>query len=83
MRNKPEFKDGKLYIVRWKDAWFRTDYYNEGDDFTPMLIMDVGWVCEENEKTLVICGCLSETGEQRHITVIPWEYVIDIEELGR
>lgn len=72
----------KTYLVRWNDAWRGSSgYYREDGDYTPMQIMDIGFVCEENEDTLVIASCYAEDESKRHLSVIPWEYIISIEEL--
>ena len=73
----------KLYIVRWEDAWGNgSAYYKEGNDYTPVNMLDVGWVMEENNETIVLCSChCPDDGEYRHVKVIPWKYVVSMEEL--
>jgi hypothetical protein len=76
------FKDKHLVIVTWGDAYANLAYYepNRGQDLTPMVIKDVGWICEENDECIVLCGSVSETGSQRNLAVIPNVNVISIEE---
>ena len=76
-----EVKEGKLYIVTWGDAWARSGYYQEGSDYMPMIMKDVGWVCEENDETIVLCRSISETDQQRELSIIPWYNIISMEEL--
>lgn len=76
------FKDGKLYVVTWGDAYGGAmTYYEKDGDFTPMKMRNVGWVCEENDDTIVLCCSLSETGRQRDLVIIPWYNVISMEQL--
>lgn len=71
----------KIYLVRWDDAFGNQGYYHKNNDYTPMQITDIGFVCEENDDTLVLASCWAEDESLRHITVIPWEYIVSIEEL--
>lgn len=72
----------KIYLVRWDDAWSNGNgYYREHADYTPMQLWDIGFVCEENEDTLVLASCYSEDDSKRSISIIPWEYIVSIEEL--
>ena len=73
----------KLYIVKWDDAWGGgLSYYKEGRDYTPCLMCDVGWVVEENDKTLVLATSYDEDGDQyRSLCIIPWDMVVSMEEL--
>ncbi|MCH7779654.1 MAG: hypothetical protein IH848_02305 [Acidobacteria bacterium] len=74
--------DRILYEITWIDAYAKTGaYYDEGDDYTPLQCIDVGYLMEENDETLVIAASLSEGGIARHISVFPWEFIIKIEEL--
>ncbi len=75
------FKDDELLIVTWGDAYASLQYYEPGRerDPSPMVIKDVGWLCEENDETIVICSALSETGSRRNLSVIPIVNIIDIE----
>ena len=78
---RTNFNEGKVYIVTWGDAWARPDYYESEDDHTPMVMKDIGWLCEENDETVVLCRSIAETGQRRQLTIIPWCNVISIEEL--
>ena len=72
----------KIYLVRWDDAWSNGNgYYREDSDYTPMQMTEIGFVCEENDDTLVLASGWAEDESLRHISVIPWEYIISIEEL--
>ncbi len=72
----------KLYVVTWLDAWSNTSsYYKDDGDYSPMEMVDVGYMMEENDETLVLCSQLTKDGGARHHMVIPWEYIVKIEEL--
>ena len=71
----------KLYVVEWIDAWATDAYYNETHDFTPIVMTDVGWLCENNDETIVLCQSYSETGRRRTLTTIPHINVVSIVEL--
>jgi len=71
----------KLYVIKWGDAWGTTNHYDEQGDLSPMIMTDVGWVCEENAETIVLCRSRSETGRCRDLVIIPWYNIIDMEEL--
>ena len=75
------FKDKELLIVTWGDAYANLQYYDDDPDrdWTPIIVKDVGWLCEENDETIVLCSALSENGNQRNLSVIPLVNVIDIE----
>lgn len=81
MKDK-EMKDRILYEITWMDAWAAmSSYYKEGDEYGPLHCVDVGYLMEENEETVVIASSLSEGGIARHVSVFPWEFVIKVEEL--
>ena len=72
----------RLMVVKWKDAWSSSvTYYNEDNDFSPIVTVDVGFLMEENDETIVLCSQLCEENRNRHIMVIPWEFIISMEEL--
>ncbi len=76
-------KEGALIEVKWIDAWStHGTYYKKDNDYTPMQVSDIGYFMEENDDTLVFARQKSE-GEDggRHLMIIPWEYIKDIEEL--
>jgi len=75
------FRERKLYVITWGDAWAKLGEYHSEGDHTPMKLEDVGWVVEENEETICICTSRSEVGNERNLTVIPWYNVISMEEL--
>lgn len=79
--SKMDFKDDELVIVTWGDAYASLSYYepNVDRDVTPMIIKDVGWVCEENDETIVLCQSLSEKGSRRNLSVIPLVNIISID----
>jgi len=72
----------KLYTVKWGDAWSSFNHYHEGNDYSPMVMEDVGWVVEENDETIVLCTsrCL-DNDNKRNLCIIPWCNVISMEEL--
>ncbi len=72
----------KLYVVKWGDAWTSFNHYRDDADHSPMVMVDVGWVAEENDETIVLCTsrCL-QNDNQRNLSVIPWCNVISMEEL--
>ena len=74
-------KKGKSYLVEWFDAWGNGNYYKEGNDYTPVVICNIGFLCEENDETLVLSSSISEDDAQRSVFVVPWEYIIKVEEL--
>ena len=78
-----EFNDKHLVIVTWGDAYANLSYYDThgGQDTTPMISKDVGWICEENDDCIVLVSSVSETGSQRNMSVIPNCNIISIEEL--
>ncbi len=78
-----EFEDKHLVIVTWGDAYSNLSYYDTHgkQDLTPMVIKDVGWICEENDECIVLCCSVAETGSQRNLSVIPNCNVISIEEI--
>ncbi len=71
----------RLVIVTWGDAWSRSEYYDKDNDFSPVVVVDVGWLCEENDETLVICKSYNENEDLRGLTIIPWCNVISAEEV--
>ena len=73
--------DYKLYVVTWGDAWGGDIYYNPQGDNTPIKMTNVGWLCEDNDETVVLCQSFSETGRRRDLVVIPHVNIISIEEL--
>ena len=75
------YYDYKLYVVTWFDSWSSPRYYDDDDDHTPMIIRNVGWLCENNDETIVICQSYSETGNRRGLIVIPHINIVSIEEL--
>lgn len=83
MSSSRRFKDDCLVIVTWGDAYANLAYYepDRDQDLTPMVIMDVGWVCEENDEVIVLCSSTSETGSMRNLSVIPQVNIISIEEV--
>ena len=83
MRRTPTFPDDMpLVIVTWGDAYANLAYYEgpEDRDTTPMLIKDLGWLCEDNGETVVLCSAISETGSKRNLSVIPNVNIVSIEE---
>ena len=72
-----------IYEVTWFDAWGNgPGYYQKGDDYTPMTMRDIGYVVEENDETLVLCsGMCTDDNRYRHLHIIPWDYIVNIEEL--
>ncbi len=76
-----EIKEPTLVIVTWGDAYERSGYYDAVGDHTPLIVKDVGWICEENDETLVLCRSLTEVGQRKVLCIIPWCNVIKIEEL--
>ena len=81
MKRNTDVKEGVLVVVTWGDAWARADFYERGLDYTPMVVKNVGWVCEENDKTIVLYNSINQSGFERGLTIIPWCNVIKIEEL--
>ena len=71
----------RLVIVTWGDAWAKSGYYYPEQENTPMVMTDVGWVCEENDEMIVLCRSMSETDQQRELSLIPWCNVISVEEV--
>ena len=79
MTNMPDYK---LYEVTWMDAWHSgVRYYHEGDDYAPLICKDVGYVVEENDETIVMASSISDDGSPRHINVLPWKFILHMEEL--
>ena len=81
MKKGDEIKEPILVIVTWGDAYERGGYYDSGGDHTPLIVKDVGWICEENDETLVLCRSLTEVGQRKIMCIIPWVNVIRIEEI--
>lgn len=76
-------KEPKIMVVKWADAWGSMQYYNKKHDYTPMIMTDVGFLCEENDESIVLCMSWSEDDDsKRHLTVIPWEFVVSVEVLA-
>ena len=71
----------KLYVVTWGAAYGGEVYYSPQGDHSPMVMTNVGWLCENNDETIVLCGSYSETGKRRDMVVIPHVNIISIEEL--
>ncbi len=71
----------RLVIVKWGDAWAKTGYYHTNEYYGSMVMTDVGYVCEENDETIVLCRSMSETDQQRELSIIPWCNVISVEEV--
>jgi hypothetical protein len=44
-----------------------------------MVMKDVGWFIEENDETIVLCRSISESGQQRNLSVIPLVNIIRID----
>ena len=77
-----DMPDYKIYEVTWIDAWQSgPQYYRDGNDYTPMICKDIGYVMEENEDCVVMATSISLDSDPRHINVIPWEFVVHMEEL--
>ena len=75
-------KVNKLYIITWDDAWVGNRTYDSDNDYSPLRTQDVGWVVEENDETIVIATSFTPDLESyRHVTVIPWDMVVSMEEL--
>lgn len=74
-------KEPKIMVVKWADAWSIGGYYKETNDHTPLLVTDIGFVCEENDDCIVLCMSVDENDSRRHLVIIPWEYIISMEEL--
>ncbi len=75
-------EDQKIMIVKWGDAWARHGYYDQSEDHAPTVMVDIGWLCEENDETIVLCRSMCEDdGQKRQLSVIPWCNVISVEEL--
>ena len=72
---------GKIYLVEWFDAWSTGNYYKVANDYTPVVIKNIGFLCEENDDTLVLSSSICEDDSQRSVFVVPWEYIIKVEEL--
>ena len=47
-----------------------------------MICKDIGYVMEENEDCVVMATSISLDSDPRHINVIPWEFVVSMEELA-
>jgi len=76
------YYDKKLYVVTWKDAWSNSmTYYNEDKSWSPLEVINVGFVMEENDETIVLCSQITPEDSNRHTMVIPWEFIISMEEL--
>lgn len=77
----------KIYVVHWIDAWGggTGSYYREGNDYTGLDVYDVGFVVEENDDTLVLASSIEsdKTDSGRNLSVIPWDYIVKMEELVR
>lgn len=71
----------KLYVVTWGDAWGGDIYYRPEGDHSPMVMTNVGWLCESNDKTVVLSASFAESGKMRDLTIIPHVNIINIEEL--
>lgn len=72
----------KLYLVEWKDAWSNGMlYYDKDNSHSPIVNLDVGFVMEENDETIVLCSQINVDDLNRHTMVIPWEFIISMEEL--
>ena len=82
---KPKYakvEEPKIYVVRWMDAWASLNtYHDDHGNYTPMVMKDIGFVCEMNDESIVLAQSVSESGALRNLTVIPWEFVIDMKEL--
>lgn len=74
-------KTRRIFEVKWADAWGTQGYYRKGNDYTPIIMTDIGYLCEQNEDTIVICMSYAEDETERHLSVTPWEFVISMEEL--
>ncbi|KKN32971.1 hypothetical protein LCGC14_0808430 [marine sediment metagenome] len=81
MKKGTDVKEGVLVVVTWGDAYERSGYYEAAADHSPLLIKDVGWVCEENDETIVLCRSLTEVGQRKILCVIPWCNIIKVEEI--
>ena len=77
-----KFPKHKLYEVTWIDAWESSaQYYYDYNEYTPMLCKDVGYVVEENDDCLVMATSISPSCAPRHVNVLPWEFIVNMEEL--
>ena len=73
--------DYKLYVVTWGDAYGGEMYYSAAGNHSPMVMTNVGWLCEDNDETIVLSQSFSETGRRRDLIIIPHVNIISIEEL--
>lgn len=73
----------KIYVVHWRDAWRNQSYYGEENDYTALDVVDVGFLMEENDDTVVLASSIEmdKVHSGRHMSVIPWEYIVSMEEL--
>ncbi len=75
-------EDETIWIVKWGDAWARHGYYDQTDEHSPVIMVDIGWFVEENDETIVLCRSICEDdGQRRALSVIPICNIISIEEL--
>lgn len=75
-------EDLKLCVIKWGDAWANHGYHDADRDYTPAVMVDIGWLVEENDETIVLCRSYSEDdGQKRNLTVIPWVNVMSYEVL--
>ena len=73
----------KLYLVKWDDAWASTRvYFGNDDDYMPLRTQNIGWVVEENDEAITLCGSFTpEIDSYRNTITIPWGMVVSMEEL--
>ncbi len=72
-----------IYVIEWYDAWSNGDsYYTSDTKCEPMLIVDVGFVCEENDEGVLLAAsnCPDDKG-LRHIKFIPHGMIKSISEV--
>ncbi len=81
MRKYVDIKEPMLVVVTWGDAYEHSGYYESVSDHSPLIVKDVGWICEENDETIVLCRSISQSGQRRILSTIPWCNVIKIEEI--
>lgn len=74
--------DPRIVEVKWLDAWSSLEYYKPDADHSGLECSNIGYLGELGEDSLIMYSSYAECiASRRGVMVIPWEYVISIEEL--
>lgn len=55
----------ELVVVEWMDSHYRPGWTTNGPELEPVRVTSVGWVVAKNPQAVVLCGHLTNEGDQQ------------------